>query len=211
MLGRIFYHEGVTQETQARLHGLNSSDLEQRKAGLKDLELAFAAYQEAIRRLAEAVAREEAAAGDSWNPETTEARYLVAEARRRSAQLPRKKMATVAIETLRTNLHRQMQQELLAAVEAYRQLQDGLDKKQERIELTELEAQILPQLLLCPRPCALRTGTLRRGDPGLCDGQQPLPAAAGVVGGLCANRELPTPARPCRGGPRARWSRRRSC
>ena len=75
MLGRIFYDEGVTQETQARLHGLDSADLEQRKAGLKDLELAFAAYQEAIRRLAEAVAREEAAGGDSWNPETTEARY----------------------------------------------------------------------------------------------------------------------------------------
>ena len=85
---------------------------------------------------------------------------LIAEARRRSAQLPRKKMATVAIETLRANLHRQMQQELLAAVEAYRQLQDGLDKKQERIELTELEAQILRNCCFARAHLRLCAGTL---------------------------------------------------
>ena len=142
-LGRILYREGLEHELRARNGGLNGHDEQLAKTALGDLELAQASYREALRRLNEAVARLEADAADPCDAVILESRYLAAESQRRSALLPLKKLAGVTIEAVRASLTRQAQQELAAALQAYGELHQRLNEKQERTELAELELRIL--------------------------------------------------------------------
>lgn len=142
-LGHILYEQGLEHETKSRLNGVNSSDPETRKKGLKDLELAFASFQEAIRRLSEFVDRVEPKTPTDTAEKTQLSRYLLAEAHRRSALLPRKKMLGVTIDTLRGTMNRQMQLELESAIEGYTDLQTRLNDKQDTGRLTPLEERLL--------------------------------------------------------------------
>lgn len=142
-LGRIFYREGLEHELQARSAGLHSRDEPSAKKALGHLELAQASYQEALRRLNEVVARCAADTADSNAEEILESRYLAAEALRRSALLPLKKLPGVTIESLRARLTRQAQQELAGALRAFSELQQRLSEKQDRRELSELEQRML--------------------------------------------------------------------
>jgi tetratricopeptide (TPR) repeat protein len=142
-LGHILYQEGLEHEMQARLNGLHSSEPSVRNKGLKDLELAHAAFAEAERRLRESVNRVTPQSAEDLAEQTMQTRYLVAEAHRRLAVLPQMKSADVAIDSLRAALNRQVQQERNSALEHYSDLEKRLNDKQETIELSDLEQRIL--------------------------------------------------------------------
>jgi len=142
-LGRIFYQQGVNHEAKSRLKGVQDPDVSKRKEGLRELELAHDAFQQAIRQLEEAVQRDELAGRDPLTPETLDARYVIAESHRQSAKFARRKLPTITIETTRTTLTREMKQELEDAAEIYLELQLAMNRKQEQDELTPLELQLL--------------------------------------------------------------------
>ncbi len=77
------------------------------------------------------------------SPNFIEARYLVAEAYRRSANVPRKKLELDAIETSRIDHTKEMQQLLSAALEQYDKVQERLNLRQEQRQLDPLELAIL--------------------------------------------------------------------
>ena len=93
--------------------------------------------EEAILRLEEFVERYP----DS--PQVIDARYLIGEAYRRSARLPREKLESDTIETSRIAHNRQMQQLLAAATAQYEQVQDILTRRQEQTELDHSDQAIL--------------------------------------------------------------------
>ena len=142
-LGKLCYRRGLREETQSRLASANRSNPLQIKDGLKDLERARAAFQEAIRHLSEAIRRDELAQRNRFAPETLEARYLVAESRRRGTRLPRAKLLLTTIEATRGALNRQLEAELSQAAKGYRELQDLLNAKQEQAELSDVEERML--------------------------------------------------------------------
>jgi len=136
-MGQLCYLEGIDHETQSRLHGANSDMPHERKAALKELELAQQAFHEAIRRLSEAVQR------DPDAPQAMEARYLIAESHRQAAKLPRKELPTISIETTVRQLNEQINHELTAAEAGYSELLELLNAQQEHSELSEMERRIL--------------------------------------------------------------------
>jgi tetratricopeptide (TPR) repeat protein len=89
------------------------------------------------------VARHEISQRNRYAADMMQARYQMADAWRRSARLPRRRLPTVTIETLRVNLNRQIQQELTAAANGYLKLQDLLNEKLEQQGLTALETKLL--------------------------------------------------------------------
>jgi TolA-binding protein len=93
--------------------------------------------EEAISRMEEFVERYP----DS--PQLIDARYLVAEAYRRSARAPREKLESDTIETSRIAHNRQMQQFLSSAIAQYEQVQDILTRRQEQTELEPSEQAIM--------------------------------------------------------------------
>ncbi len=93
--------------------------------------------EEAIARMEEFVERYP----DS--PQLIDARYLIAEAYRRSARAPREKLESDTIETSRIAHNRQMQQYLTSAIGQYEQVQDILTRRQEQTELEPSEQAIM--------------------------------------------------------------------
>jgi len=93
--------------------------------------------EEAIPRLEEYVERYP----DS--PQLIDTRYLIAEAYRRSARIPREKLETDTIETSRIAHNKQMQQLMTAAIAQYEQVQDILTRRQEQTELDQSDQAIL--------------------------------------------------------------------
>ncbi len=93
--------------------------------------------EEAIPRLEEFVERY------PESSEMIEARYLIAEAYRRSAVVPREKRDSDTIETSRIAHNKQMQQLLTSAIAQYDQVQDLLTRREEQQELDPLERAIL--------------------------------------------------------------------
>jgi TolA-binding protein len=93
--------------------------------------------EEAIPRLEEFVERYP----DS--PQLIDARYLIGEAYRRSARIPREKLESDTIETSRIEHNKQMQQLLAAATAQYEQVQDLLTRRQEQTELDASEQATL--------------------------------------------------------------------
>jgi tetratricopeptide (TPR) repeat protein len=136
-LGRLHYREGCELETKSRTSGVDQLDEDVKKEGLKLLEQGFAAFQDSIRTLTEAVERYPAAA------QALEARYWIAEAYRHAALWPRKKLAVTNIETSRLALNRQIQQELDAAVNQYQSLLTELSDEQLLPRRTSVELAML--------------------------------------------------------------------
>lgn len=136
-LGRLMYREGCELETKSRVSGVDQPGEDVRKEGLKLLEQSYAAFQEAIRTLTEAVERYPEAA------QALEARYWIAEAYRHAALWPRKKLAVTNIETSRLALNRQIQQELTAAVSEYQTLLTVLSDEQTLPRRTSVELAML--------------------------------------------------------------------
>ena len=136
-LGKVLYAEGNQLETGGLLPHAEAT--RGGKVGAADaLEQSFASYQESIRKLKEAVQRYPDV------PQAIESRYLIAEAHRRSAKLPQRKIVDVTIETTRITLGRQLQQQLSEALAQYDELQRLLNqRRQQKTELSPLETAIL--------------------------------------------------------------------
>jgi tetratricopeptide (TPR) repeat protein len=136
-LGRLHYREGCELETKSRAAGVDQLDEDLKKEGLKLLEQSYAAFQEAIRTLTEAVERYPEAL------QALEARYWIAEAYRHAAIWPRKKLAVTNIETSRLALNRQIQQELEAALNQYQALLTELSEEQSMLRRSAVELAML--------------------------------------------------------------------
>lgn len=136
-MGQMLYREGVELEATSRTKGVDSENEEERKVGLQDLEVAAVKLHEAILRLNEALQRYPDA------PQAIEARYAAAEAHRQAAKWPRKKLPTVSIETARTALVRQMQDELNVAHKVYGELIEQLSALADQKTLQPRERDIL--------------------------------------------------------------------
>jgi tetratricopeptide (TPR) repeat protein len=114
--GLLKYRQALEDETQSRLAGIDRDETDVPREALARLEQSHAAFQEAVRSLKEAVQRYPTA------PLAATARYCVAESYRHGAKWPRKRLANVTIETTRVALNRQVQEELLAALDQYNAL-----------------------------------------------------------------------------------------
>jgi len=119
----VLYRHAVDLESKSRLAGVDRPDVESRRNGLAILEQANAAFEDALRTLNEAVERYPTA------PQANEARFKIAESHRHSAKLPRKRRASVTIETSRAALDRQMQDQLQAAINGYSNLISRLSEQ----------------------------------------------------------------------------------
>lgn len=137
LLGKIVYHEVLAHETKSRQAGIDQTNPELKKRGLKELEKAEGLFQEAARILEEAVERYPAA------PQTAEARYLLAEAHRQTARWYRKRLDVTAIEASRGALTRDMHSELSAALREYTLLIEQLSNEHESTTASEVERMIL--------------------------------------------------------------------
>jgi tetratricopeptide (TPR) repeat protein len=115
-LGNLLYRSALTEESRSRLDGVDSDDVERRKSALVGLEKAHNLFRDAIKTLTEAVNRYPSA------PQSTAARYQIAECYRHAAKWPRKRLSIITVETTRVALHRQMQRDLQSAVDEYQQL-----------------------------------------------------------------------------------------
>jgi tetratricopeptide (TPR) repeat protein len=110
----------------------------------RDSLFAFGSLLQAEGRDADAIPKlEEFVERYPESPNQTEARYLVAEAYRRTAKIPREKLNTDAIETSRIDHVKEMQQLLSAALEQYEKVQELLNRRQEQRQLDSLEQSIL--------------------------------------------------------------------
>jgi tetratricopeptide (TPR) repeat protein len=94
-------------------------------------------YRHAANTLEEAVQRYPDA------PQATQARYHWAEALRRIAKLPRRKLRDANIEAIRLGLIKEIQTSVSESLHVYELLQNDLNHKQERRPLTSLEAIVL--------------------------------------------------------------------
>lgn len=112
-LGGLMYRQGLEMESRSRLAGVDQPEGAARRQGLALLEQSQAALVEALKALREAVQRY------PQHAQTLPARYCIAEALRHGAKLPRKRLASVTIETSRAALLRQMEEQLSAAIEQY--------------------------------------------------------------------------------------------
>jgi TolA-binding protein len=135
-LGGLVYRQALELESKSRVAGVDRIVGEGRREGLALLEQAHSAFEDAIRTLTEATERYPEA------PQVTEARYRIAEAHRHAAKLPRKRLLNVTIQTSAAALHRQMQEELQAAVDGYNVLITKLSERDGSQHLP-LEAAIL--------------------------------------------------------------------
>jgi tetratricopeptide (TPR) repeat protein len=136
-LGHLLYRQASEEETQSRMAGVDLTDTEAMKEGLKLLEQSYATYQEAIRVLTEAVQRYPTAS------QALLSRYWIAEAYRHSALAPRRKLAVTNIETSRLALNRQITQELDAALDEYQKLVAELSDEQSLARRTPVELALL--------------------------------------------------------------------
>jgi TolA-binding protein len=135
-LGGLVYRQAIELESKSRVTGVDRLSGEGRREGLALLEQAHSAFDDAVRTLSEAAERYPEA------PQVTEARYRIAEAHRHAAKLPRKRLLNVTIQTSAAALHRQMQDELQAAIDGYSGLITKLSQRDGSQHLP-LEAAIL--------------------------------------------------------------------
>ncbi len=110
----------------------------------RDSLFAFGSLLQAQARDDEAIPRlEEFVERYPDSPQLVDARYLIGEAYRRSARIPREKLDSDTIETSRIEHNKQMQALLTAATAQYEQVQDLLTRRQEQTELDASEQAIL--------------------------------------------------------------------
>jgi tetratricopeptide (TPR) repeat protein len=90
-------------------------------------------YEEAANRLEEAITRY------PRSPQSLEALYLLGECRRQTAQKTQEKLATELIEEGRLAGSKKIRENLILAIDAYRQVQERLAERQTAHELSPLE------------------------------------------------------------------------
>lgn len=142
---RAHLEKGETQEAEVLLReNLNGDHLtpaseEWRHSlfGLGRLLHGDGRYEEAVRRLEEAVSRYP----DS--PEAGEARYLIADSYRQHAERVEEKLEKDLIETARVARSKKVYELLNSALEHYRRAQAALIRRQETTELTAVEKSML--------------------------------------------------------------------
>jgi TolA-binding protein len=145
LAAKVWIEKGDTAKAELLLqanledNNLTPRSLEWRDSlfGLGSLLVVVGRYQDAIQRLEEFVARYP----DS--PQALEARYLTAQADQHLGQQLQQKLADEKIETLRSAHEKQMQQNLIAAIERYQQLQALLGHRAEQSELNKADKAIL--------------------------------------------------------------------
>lgn len=136
LLGRLVYHEALAHEAKSRELGVDLTNPELRKPGLKELEQAEALFQEAARILDEAIERYPSA------PQTTEARYSLADSHRLAARWQRKRLDGTAIAANQGALTLEMNAELTAATKEYSLLIEKLSADSDGVA-SEAERAIL--------------------------------------------------------------------
>lgn len=137
LLGRLVYREALAHEAKSRDLGVDLANLELRKPGLKEMEIAEGLFQEAARILEEAIERYPSA------PQTLEARFFLADAHRQAARGPRKRLDGTAVEATRAALTREMQAELAAALKEFTLLLEKLSVDHEGAAASDVERAIL--------------------------------------------------------------------
>jgi len=136
-LGKLLFIQGNLAEAKSRINGVDALDPDVRRTALRDLEQAARSYEESIQHLEEAVAR--------WPTDgrSVNARYLVAEAFRKSARLPRMMLPIEPTETRKNALREQERRLLESAATTHHELQLHLSELQEKTELTPQELRTL--------------------------------------------------------------------
>jgi tetratricopeptide (TPR) repeat protein len=137
LLGRAFFIEGMDLDRTSREVGIDSSDPARQKEGLKQLELADRAFERAVRKLNEFVLR---APTERF---AVDARFMLAESQRFRSKLPRRKLQTETIETIRTNLLSERRAQLEEARRGYDSIVAELNRKQDISQLTSEHNSIL--------------------------------------------------------------------
>ena len=139
-LGALLHDEGQMLEAQGRKQQLEAQaagSSEKSEAAEAELAHAKGLYEEAARRLQEAVARYPDL------PQVVESRYIIAESFRALARFAREKLERAKIETTRLEHSRELHRLLTAAVAEYESVQETLTSRRERSQLTALEQAIL--------------------------------------------------------------------
>jgi hypothetical protein len=152
-LGKIHYYEGRELESKSRLvdrpvgsrltatadvaNVADEADQQAVEETLQHLTDSAQAFEDAIYRLREAKQRYPDSA------DAVLARYLIAEAHRRTAALPLMKINVTRIKTHRENHAAQAKTQLLAAIADFRELEEYLNAKQDKATLSPLESRVL--------------------------------------------------------------------
>jgi TolA-binding protein len=131
--GQMLEAQGQKQQREAQTTGTSE------KAEAAEAELAHAKelYEQAARRLQEAVARYPDL------PQVVESRYIIAESFRALGRFARQKLERAKIETTRLEHSRELHRLLTAAVAEYEHVQETLTSRRERAQLSALEQAIL--------------------------------------------------------------------
>lgn len=133
LLGEVAYADGNRDEEEsAKLDARGDA-----AGALDKLESAVKHYRNAANTLEEAVQRYPDV------PQVTQARYHWAEALRRIAKLPRRKLRDANIEAIRLGLIKEIQDAVKESLAVYEQLQNDLNHKAERRTLSHLEGIVL--------------------------------------------------------------------
>jgi TolA-binding protein len=139
-LGMLLHDEAQIIEAQSRQRRAaaeSTASIEETKAAESDLQQAKELYQDAVRRLEEAVARY------PNDDKVVETRYTIAESLRALARFAREKLELARVETSRLEHRRELHRLLTAAVAEYEQVQDILTRRRERSLLSPSEKAIL--------------------------------------------------------------------
>jgi tetratricopeptide (TPR) repeat protein len=137
MLGKLQVREGLEWGAKSRLAGVDDTDSEKVRSGLRDLEQSFQACRRGIETLSRAVQR---------FPDSSrvhEARYLLAEAHRLAAAWPLKRLKVITIESTRVELMRQADQFRREAIAQYDLAIAGLQQQAAKDEPNDLEMKLL--------------------------------------------------------------------
>lgn len=135
-LAETLYREAAILEAESRAERTDEVTADS-EAGLEKLELSYQAYQQAIRRLNEAVRRY------GEGPEIAEYRYMLAEAHRRASHWPRLKAQTVSVAAARTRLEELAREHTRQASTVVDELLTDLARRQDEAALTEVERGLL--------------------------------------------------------------------
>lgn len=129
LLGELAYSDGIRDEEQSAALDIQNKSAE----AVAKLESAAAHYRRAANTLEEAVQRYPEA------PQVVQARYHWAEALRRIAKYPRRKLRDANIEAIRLGLIKDIQAAVAESIAVYESLQNDLNRQQERRPLGPLE------------------------------------------------------------------------
>ena len=131
-------------------------------------------------------------------PDSSEARYYLAEARQHSANFKEQSLDIEKSQSRRIALRQELRDYLQQAADDYGQLKDQLARKQTHTDLSPKEQRNFAQFLfrLCRYP--VQTGGLRCGHHGICGSHQLVPGSTRGPGSDDAVRRLLSKTEPGR-------------